>query len=51
MCAVGRHTVNQKKQAAEVDNDLDRTPKPKVFVNGSGAKWREVTCGMSQGQH
>lgn len=39
--------MNWKKQVAEVGNDLDRILKPKVFVNGNRAKWREVTCGMS----
>lgn len=47
MWTTGRHTVNQEKQVAEVDNDLDRILKPKVLVSGSCAKWREVTCGMS----
>lgn len=32
MCTEGRHTVNQKKQVAEVDNDPDRILKPKGFV-------------------
>ena len=38
--------MNQKKQAAEVDNDPNRILKPKVSVGGSNTKQREVTCDM-----